>query len=211
MYFGNYYQRKMKIDVFVNDFLNEYISYRDCYDDMTDLLDATIDNVVSSNSIEENKQIIIDYCGDIFDALSLHNQYFPDDDINSTKDLFYERLAFISMFVKLFPIINDYVNSYKWNEKLFVKEFSLEYSGNKADYDNITDLLDTIINEYVSNNTYHLNKEIILKYYGSIESAIIVYNNVIGILHYTTMEYIYSQLAFISIFIHLYPKIVELL
>ena len=199
----------MKIDVFVNDFLNEYISYREYYDDITDLLDATIDNVVSSNSIEENKQIIIDYCGDIFDALSLHNKYFPDDDINSTKDLFYERLAFISMFVKLFPIISDYVNSYKWNEKLFVKEFSLEYSGNKADYDNITDLLDTTINEYVSNNTYHLNKEIILKYYGSIESAIIVYNNVIGILHYTTMEYIYSQLAFISIFIHLYPKIVE--
>ncbi len=201
--------RKMKLEIFVNDFLTEYISYRECYDDMTDLLDATIDNVVSSNSIEENKQIIIDYCGDIFDAISLHKKYFPDDDINSSKALFYERLAFISMFVRLFPIIRDNVNSYKWNEKLFVKEFSLEYSGKTDDYNDITDLLDSTINEYVSTNTYHLNKEIILQYYGSIDTAIIVYNNVIGLLHYTTMEYIYSQLAFITIFIHIYPKIVD--
>lgn len=199
----------MKLDVFVNDFLNEYISYRECYDDIPDLLDATIDTVVSSNTIEENKQIITDYCGDIFDALSLHNQYFPDDDINSSKELFYERLAFISMFVLLFPIITDYLNNYRWNEKLFVKEFSLGYAGNKYDNDYITDLLDSTINEFVITNTYHLNKEIILRYYGNIETAIIVYNNAIGLLHYTTMENVYSQLAFISIFINLYPKIVD--
>lgn len=199
----------MKLDVFVNDFLNEYISYRECYDDIPDLLDATIDTVVSSNTIEENKQIISDYCGDIFDALSLHSQYFPDDDINSSKELFYERLAFISMFVRLFPIITDYLNNYRWNEKLFVKEFSLGYAGNKYDYDYIADLLDSTINEFVITNTYHLNKEIILWYYGNIEAAIIVYNNAIGLLHYTTMENVYSQLAFISIFINLYPKIVD--
>ena len=81
----------MKIEIFVNDFLNEYISYREYYDDMTDLLDATIDNLVSSNTIEENKIIINDYCGDIFDAISLHSQYFPNENINSTKNLFYER------------------------------------------------------------------------------------------------------------------------
>jgi hypothetical protein len=199
----------MKIDAFVSDFLNEYISYREYYDDITDLLDATIDNLVSSNTIEENKTVINDCCGDIFDAISLHKKYFPDDDIGSTKELFYERLAFISMFVKLFPIITDYVNSYKWNEKLFIKEFSLEYSGKKNDFDDITDLLDSTINEYVSENTYHLNKDIILNYYGNIETAITVYNTVIGILQYSTVEYVYSQLAFLSIFIHVYPKIVD--
>jgi hypothetical protein len=199
----------MKIDAFVSDFLNEYISYREYYDDITDLLDATIDNLVSSNTIEENKTVINDCCGDIFDAISLHKKYFPDDDIGSTKELFYERLAFISMFVKLFPIITDYVNSYKWNEKLFIKEFSLEYSGKKNDFDDITDLLDSTISEYVSENTYHLNKDIIFHYYGSIEAAITVYNTVIGLLQYSTVEYVYSQLAFLSIFIHVYPKIVD--
>jgi hypothetical protein len=199
----------MKIEIFVSDFLNEYISYREYYDDMTDLLDATIDNLVSSNTIEENKIIINDYCGDIFDAISLHSQYFPDENINSTKDLFYERLSFISMFVKLFPIISDYVNSYNWNEKLFIKEFTLEYSGKINSYDEITDILDSTINEYVLTNTYESNKEIIIKYYGNIESAIIIYNSVIGILQYSTIEYIYSQLAFLSIFINIYPKIID--
>lgn len=199
----------MKIEVFMNDFLDEYISHRECYGDITDLLDATIDNLVSSNTIDENKIIINNYCGDIYDAILLHKQYFPDDNIESTKELFYERLAFISMFIKLFPMITDYLNSYKWNEKLFIKEFSLEYSGKSNNYDDITDLLDLTINEYVSTNTYHLNKDIILNYYGNIESAIMIYNTLIGELQYTTMEYIYSQLAFISIFIHIYPKIVE--
>ena len=199
----------MKISVFVSDFLNEYISHREYYNDITDLLDATIDNLVSLNTIEENKLIIVDYCCDIYDAVVLHNKYFPDDDINTTKGLFYERLAFIAMFVKVFPIIFDYVNCYDWNEKLFVKEFSLEYSGGMNDFEKITDMLDITINEYVSMNTYHLNKEIVLRYYGSIESALIVYYSVIGELHYTTMEYVYSQLAFISIFINIYPQLVD--
>jgi hypothetical protein len=199
----------MKLEIFVSDFLNEYISYREYYDDMTDLLDATIDNVVSTNTIEENKIIINDYCGDIFDAISLHNKYFPDDDINSTKDLFYERLAFISLFVKIYPIVYDYLYSYNWNEKLFIKEFNIAYSGKMNNYNEITDILDSIINEYVVKNTYISNKEIIIKYYGNIESAINVYNSVIGLLQYSSMEYIYSQLAFISIFINIYPKIIE--
>ena len=201
----------MKINVFVSDFLNEYISHNDCYDDITDLLDATIDNLVSLNTIEENKLIIVDYCGDIYDAVVLHNKYFPDDDINTTKELFYERLAFISMFVKLFPIIDDYVNCYNWNEKIFINKFSREYRGMANDFDDITDVLDSKINDYVSMNTYHLNKFIILNYYESIDKAIVVYNDYIGNLQYSTMEFVYSQLAFISIFIHIYPKIVDLL
>ena len=113
------------------------------------------------------------------------------------------------MFVKLFQIISDYVNTYNWNKKLFIKEFSLEYSGKINSYDEITDILDSTINEYVLTNTYESNKEIIIKYYGNIESAIIIYNSVIGILQYSTIEYIYSQLAFLSIFINIYPKIIE--
>ena len=55
-FFINY--PKMKMDQFVEEFLNEYIIHRDCYDNMIDLLDVTIDNLVSFNTIEENKEII---------------------------------------------------------------------------------------------------------------------------------------------------------
>lgn len=199
----------MQIKTFIDEFLNEYISHRDCYDDITDLLDATIDNLVSLNTIDENKSIINDCCGDIFDAISLHNQYFPEDDINSEKSYFYERLAFVSMFVKIFPIIRHSINCFEWNEKLFIREFSMEFSGEMSNYENITDILDTTITEYVSMNSYKLNKEIIVNYYGSIENAIVAYICLIGELHYTTMDLIYRELAFISIFIHIYPKILS--
>lgn len=199
----------MKIDMFIRDFLTEYISYREYYDDVVDLLDATIDTLVSSNTIEENKIIINDYCGDIYDAIILHNQYFPGEDINKSKELFHERLAFIAMFVKIYPQIFNYMNSYEWNEKIFIKEFSLEVFTKNADNNEITDMLDATISEYVSMNTYNLNKDIILRYYADIETAIRVYYDVIGILHYTTLEVIYSQLAFMCIFINIYPKIVS--
>lgn len=195
----------MKMEQFVNEFLNEYISYRECYDDFTDLLDATIDNLVSFNTIEENKEIIESYCGDVYDAMMLHKKYFPDEDITKTKDLYYERLAFVSMFVKVYPIIDSHINSYDWDEKLFIKEFSKECD-DKDDND-IIDMLDMAICEYVSSNSYVLNKEIMLRYCGDIENAINIYINIIGYIHYTTMENMYRQLASIAIFLNIYPKL----
>lgn len=196
----------MKMDQFVEEFLNEYITHRDCYDNMIDLLDVTIDNLVSFNSIEENKEIINIYCGDVYDAMMLHKKHFPEEDITGTKELYYERLAFISMFVKVYPIIDSHINKYDWDEKLFIKEFSMECN-EKKDVNDITDMLDTAICEYVSSNSYILNKEIILRYYGNIENAINLYINVIGNIHYTTMENMYSQLASIAIFLNIYPRI----
>lgn len=77
----------------------------------------------------------------------------------------------------------------------------------KKDINDITDMLDTAICEYVSSNSYILNKEIILRYYENIENAINSYISVIGNIHYTTMENMYSQLASIAIFLNIYPRI----
>ena len=41
----------MKINVFVSDFLNEYISHNDCYDDITDLTDNKINITLSKENI----------------------------------------------------------------------------------------------------------------------------------------------------------------
>lgn len=196
----------MMIDQFVYDFLNEYITYQDCYDDMIDLLDATIDNLVSLNSVEENKKIIEIYCGDVYDAMMLHKEHFPDENITGTKELYYERLAFVSMFVKIYPVVNSHINRYDWDEKLFIKEFSM-MCNDEDDEEKITDMLDTTICEYVSSNSYILNKEIVLRYCGNISNAINKYIEVIGNIHYTNIENMYSQLASVVIFLTIYPKI----
>lgn len=196
----------MNLDQFVDEFLNEYISNRDCYSDYIDLLDATVDTVVSLNSIEENKEIIKICCGDDYDAMMLHKEHFPDIDIMQSKTIYYERLAFVSLFIKVYPIIDSRINKYEWDEKLFIKEFSKECV-EKKDEEEITEMLDIAINEYVSSNSYILNKEIMLRYYGNIENAINTYINVIGNIKYTTMENMYIELASTAIFFNIYPKI----
>ena len=103
----------MKLDVFVNDFLNEYISYRECYDDIPDLLDATIDDIVYHNTIEENKEIIIKYSGDIYNALNLYKIHLGNIDIiMNNMDCFYQQLAFISLFKEIYPIIYNSLNNF---------------------------------------------------------------------------------------------------
>jgi len=96
---------------FIAEFVEEYISNRNLYDDLGDLLDATIDDYVSNNTVNENKTIVAEYAGDVFDAIKLYEFHLgtADELHTSTKDYFYQQLAYVSLFVNLFPRVNKIV------------------------------------------------------------------------------------------------------
>jgi len=96
---------------FIAEFVAEYISNRNLYDDLGDLLDATIDDYVSNNTVNENKTIVAEYAGDVFDAIKLYELHLgtADELYTGTKDYFYQQLAYVSLFVNLFPRINKIV------------------------------------------------------------------------------------------------------
>lgn len=206
----------MNIDTFIKDFIIEYTSHPDCYVDIVDLLDVTIEDIVINNTIDENKKIIITYIGDIYIAIQLYKTHL--DDINTiyqSISLFYERLAFVSLFATIYPKILNSMKTFTsdsyLDETQFIQDFINEYSNYRDSYCDIIDLLDVTLDDYVSNNSLFLNKQIILDNCGNIENAINLYIKNLGNITYTTLEHLYSQLVFAVLFIKLYPEIIKLL
>jgi len=206
----------MNIDTFIKDFIIEYTSHPDCYDDIVDLLDVTIEDIVINNTIDENKKIIITYICDIYIAIQLYKTHL--DDINTiyqSISLFYERLAFVSLFATIYPKILNSMKTFTsdsyLDETQFIQDFINEYSNYRDSYCDIIDLLDVTLDDYVSNNSLFLNKQIILDNCGNIENAINLYIKNLGNITYTTLEHLYSQLVFAVLFIKLYPEIIKLL
>jgi hypothetical protein len=93
------------------------------------------------------------------------------------------------------------------NNETFIIDLINEYNNNK--YDKIEDLLDITLEEYVLNNTIDINKKIINIYVGDIYDAINIYNVYLGNINNKSKEYFYQQLAYISLFINLYPIIIN--
>lgn len=163
----------MNPELFVADFINEFTSYPECYDDVVDLLDATLDDIVSNNTIEENKIIITDYAGDIFVAINLYNQHLGNvAELYSDMSVFYEQLAYISLFVKLYPMIEtETVKSV--NFQSFVKDFT-----------EAVQLTDTqpleLVDKIVSCNTSDVNKQIIFSFSSDISQSIQLYTDYVS-------------------------------
>ena len=163
----------MNPELFVADFINEFTSYPECYDDVVDLLDATLDDIVSNNTIEENKIIITDYAGDIFVAINLYNQHLGNvAELYSDMSVFYEQLAYISLFVKLYPMIEtETVKSV--NFQSFVKDFTEAVQ--------ITDTQPMeLVDKIVSCNTSDVNKQIIFSFSSDISQSIQLYTDYIS-------------------------------
>lgn len=204
----------MNIDKFVKEFIIEFKTYQDYYNNFDDLLDATINDIVSHNTIEENKEIIIKYSGDIYNALNLYKIHLGNIDIiMNNMNCFYEQLAFISLFKEIYPIIynslNNFNSSYYLDEIKFINDFVEEYSNHRDSYVDIIELLDTTLDDYVYNNNIFLNKQIVIDNCNNIENAIYLYIKHLGNLEYKSLEYLYERLAFVILFIKLYPKIIE--
>ena len=182
----------MNAQMFVSDFIAEFTSHPECYDDVADLLDVTLDDIVSNNSINENKQIISDYSGDVFIAINLYKEHLGNiEELYSDMTVFYQQLAFVSLFVKLYPII-DAKLSENCSFATFADNFEVELNSNSEYYNgNISILLEEII----SINTEDVNKKIISDYYVGAE----IYQNMSSV--------IASQLAFVALFSMLNQRI----
>lgn len=203
---------KMNFTSFVSDFIAEFASNVDYYTNIADLLEFTLNEFVSTNSIEVNKKIISDFSGDIFNAINLYREHLGEvEHLYSSMDVFYQQLAFISLFIKFYPEIESALSHF--NETVFINEIVDEYQSYPDCYDNITDLLDVSIDDYVSNNSFAINKQLIHNYIGNITSALNLYMDHLGYLDIinTPIAVIYEKLAYISLFLNLYPKIATII
>ena len=76
--------------------------------DWTGVLNIEIDNDVSNYSNEENIMIINEYAGGLFEAIELYKEHFDGFDYD-TKQNFYAKLAYISMYHKFYDIIRNMI------------------------------------------------------------------------------------------------------
>ena len=76
--------------------------------DWTDALNSEIDNDVSNNSNEENIMIINEYTGGLFEAIEMYKEQYDGFDYHS-KQNFYAKLAYISMYHKFYDIIKEQI------------------------------------------------------------------------------------------------------
>lgn len=163
----------MNANTFVADFIFEFTSHPECYDDIVDLLDVTLYDIVSNNTIDENKTIIANYTGDVFTAINLYNTHIGDvANLYSDMHIFYEQLAFISLFIKLFPLINCEITK-SVNFQSFVVDFT-----NAISNTNLTEL--ELINNIVSYNSCDTNKQIIFSFSPDISRSINLYKEYIN-------------------------------
>ena len=84
--------------------------------DWTDALNSEIDNDVSNNSDEENIMIINEYAGGLFEAIELYKEHFDGFDYDS-KQNFYAKLAYISMYHKFYDIIKQQIDEEEEEEE----------------------------------------------------------------------------------------------
>ena len=198
----------MNAYTFIAAFINEFASSNNYYSDIAELLDISIEEFVSNNSIEVNKKLICDISGDIFNAINLYRTHIGEiDHLYSSMEVFYQQLAHISIFVKFYPEIETIYSQF--NEKQFIDEFVVEYTQHPECYDNASDLLEAFIDDYVSNNSFVVNKQIVQVYSADIQTCINLYNQHLGYIDFinTSIIDVYEKLAFVSLFVNLYPKV----
>jgi hypothetical protein len=103
---------KMDCQNFISEVANEFLAFPNYYEDISDLLDVTIDDYVSNNNIETNKKIVMEFAGDVYEAIQLYEFHLGNvcDLHKCTKSKFYEQLAYVSLFVKLYPQIQSIID-----------------------------------------------------------------------------------------------------
>lgn len=175
----------MNAQKFVSDFIAEFTSHPECYDDVVDLLDCTLNDIVSFNSIDENRKIIFDYSGGVSVAMRLYENYLGEiDELYSNVEVLYQQLAFVSLFVKLYPIIDETISD-SCNFAKFAENFKVEILSNNDYYQGNMSIL---IDEIISINSVDVNKQIISDCY--------VANNICQ----NMCSMVINQLAFVALF-----------
>ena len=135
--------KEMDVQAFIVEIVNEYLTFSYYYDNIVDLLDVTLDDYVTNNSIEFNKKIIDIYATDVFNALNLYDKYLgnSEDLHKSTREYFYQQLAFVTLFVEIYPQIIKSVQSSP------TSEYGLKFSFEEVN-DDVADIFDQMIDVY---------------------------------------------------------------
>jgi hypothetical protein len=133
----------MDVQEFIVELVNEYLTFSYYYDNIVDLLDVTLDDYVTNNSIEFNKKIIDTYATDVFNAMNLYDKYLGslEDLHKSTREYFYQQLAFVTLFVEIYPQIIKSVQSSP------TSECGLKFSFEEVN-DDVADIFDQMIDDY---------------------------------------------------------------
>jgi hypothetical protein len=116
---------------FIIEVANEFLSFPECYEDISDLLDATIDDYVGHNDIKTNQKIVEEYAGGVYEAIRLYEFHLGNagELHKGTKSKFYQQLAYVSLFVRFYPEINNII---KTKEELS----DIEKADNSSNEDN---------------------------------------------------------------------------
>jgi hypothetical protein len=136
---------------FIYEIVNEFLSFPNYYQDIADLLDATIDDYVGHNDIEENKKIVMTFTEDVYDAIRLYEFHLGNacDLHKGTKSKFYQQLAYVSLFVKLYPQIKSIVDT----SSSSISDDDIEFSWNDINSD-IVDMYHKTIQSYNNHEIY---------------------------------------------------------
>jgi hypothetical protein len=103
----------MDCQTLIVEIANAFLAVPNSYENITDLIDATIDDYVGQNDIETNQKIVMEYSGGVYEAIQLFEFHLGNacDLHKGTKSKFYQQLAYVSLFVKLYPQIKAIVDA----------------------------------------------------------------------------------------------------
>jgi len=116
----------MDCENFIIEVVNEFLSFPDCYEDISDLFDVTVDDYVGHNDIETNEKIVQEFAGGVYEAIQLYEMHLgkPKHLHKGSKQHFYQELAFVSLFVKLYPRLKSIVNAQLSSSNISMTEIS---------------------------------------------------------------------------------------
>jgi hypothetical protein len=126
----------MDCQTLIVEIANAFLAVPNSYENITSLIDATIDDYVGQNDIETNQKIVIEYGGGVYEAIQLYEFHLGNacDLHKSTKSKFYQQLAYVSLFVKLYPQIKSIVDA---ETSTFVSEITMSDMDDDDNADNI--------------------------------------------------------------------------
>jgi hypothetical protein len=136
----------MDYENFIIEVVNEFLAFPDCYEDISDLLNVTIDDYVGHNDIETNEKIVQEFAGGVYEAIQLYEMHLgkPKHLHKGTKQHFYQELAFISLFMKLYPQVKSMVN-------ISTTKVSDDEKENEFNLNDVNDDINDMINETITN------------------------------------------------------------
>jgi hypothetical protein len=135
---------------FINEVANEFLAYPNCYDDLSDLLNVTIDDYVGHNDIKTNEKIVMEIAGGVYEAIKLYEIHLGNPKYlhKGSKQQFYKELAFVSLFISIYPQVKSIVDVHSSSSLSEISDDG-EFNLNDVNCD-IDDMIYETISSYIT-------------------------------------------------------------